>query len=227
MFYYNRNNTLSSRDITSDIQNCLRLRSDIHSMLDTGAFVFVPKSGTSSVHFIMQSRDYGRLFHNRQTEQMHVAPEFLYARFAWAVLQLAQNFASQKGVKVRVWSAIMSDWQDIVLGSDIDLSPRPAESNTPPSPTKRPRLAVSDARGSNLVDAPIEETSCRLPSPIPLTASHHDCSDKRKRTFDQIGLAAHLYSCGGYLLTNWQSRQTHNMPGRQLHGTPMQRGSRG
>lgn len=118
MEVYNRNTKLPSSLITSDIENLLCLRTDIHMQLDSGNLVFVPKANTSRVHFLTETRQYGPMLHNRETEQFRIAPEFLYARFAWAVLPLAQTFAEKSGVKIRVWSAQQSRWEDKVNSTE-------------------------------------------------------------------------------------------------------------
>lgn len=124
MEVYNRNTKLSGGLITSDIENLLCLRTDIHMQLDSGNLVFVPKANTSRVHFLTETRQYGPMFHNRETEQFHIAPEFLYARFAWAVLPLAQAFAERSGVKIRVWNTEQSTWEDKVYETDEAAPPR-------------------------------------------------------------------------------------------------------
>lgn len=122
--------------MTSDIENLLFLRTDIHMQLDSGNLVFVPKAGTSRVHFLTETRQYGPMLHNRATEQFRIAPEFLYARFAWAVLPLAQAFAEKPGVKIRLWSAEQATWEDKV---------NPTEEPAPPR--KRPRLETRGSKG--------------------------------------------------------------------------------
>lgn len=82
MQQYNLNLTLSSPYITPDIENCLRLHGDVHTALDRGDFVFVPKCGSSYVNTLKRTSEYGRLYHNRATQDIRVTCAFLYARFA-------------------------------------------------------------------------------------------------------------------------------------------------
>lgn len=111
MQQYNLNLTLSSAYITSDIENCLRLRGDVHTSLDRGDFVIVPKCGSSYVNMLKRTVEYGRLYHNRATQDIHVTCEFLYARFAWAVLPMASVFASREGVHVQNYDSASNSWQ--------------------------------------------------------------------------------------------------------------------
>lgn len=146
MEVYNRNRHLPSHLITSDIQNCLRLRSDIHGQLDAGAFVFVPKCATSRIHFLKETREYGVLLHNRETEQFRVSPEFVYARFAWTILPLAQAFATKPGVKVSVWSAEKNHWEEQVRPSTTDASKRSSRKRQRPD---QPSENSSTSRNSS------------------------------------------------------------------------------
>lgn len=111
MQQYNLNLTLSSAYITSDIENCLRLRGDVHTAFDRGDFVFVPKCGSSYVNMLKRTVEYGRLYHNRATQDIRVTSEFLYARFAWAVLPMASVFASKEGVRVQNYDSASNSWQ--------------------------------------------------------------------------------------------------------------------
>lgn len=174
MEIYNLNAGLPSHLLTSDIQNCLRLRSDIHSQLDAGNFVFVPKCGTSCIHFLTPTHEYGRLLHNRKTEEFDVAPEFVYARFAWAVLPLAQAFAAKIGVKLRVWSTAQHTWEEILRGPMM-----PHDSMLPPDiiPQKRSRTEGS-------VSGAVSGSS-RVPTPPPSPAANSH--ERRRRTLNQLG----------------------------------------
>lgn len=192
MEIYNLNAGLPSELLTSDVNNCLRLRNDIHSQLDSGNFVFVPKCGTSCIHFLTPTQEYGRLLHNRKTEEFYVAPEFVYARFAWAVLPLAQAFAAKVGVKLRVWDVINHTWKETLRGPIM-----------PPEPMlplqKRPRIkslasgAAQDAPRGKLGGPP---NAGRTPAP-PSPNSH----ERRKRTLDQLGPFLSPPSLSSTLLT--------------------------
>ncbi|KAL0630932.1 hypothetical protein Q9L58_010220, partial [Maublancomyces gigas] len=175
MEIYNLNAGLPNHLLTSDIQNCLRLRSDIHSQLDAGNFVFVPKCGTSCIHFLTPTHEYGRLLHNRKTEEFNVAPEFVYARFAWAVLPLAQAFAAKIGVKLRVWSTAQHSWEEILRGPVMLY-----DSMLPPDiiPHKRSRAegsASGSASGCSRGNpGGLFNTDCVPTSPPSPAANKHD-----------------------------------------------------
>lgn len=98
---------------STDISNLLTLRSDIVKSFDTQHFVFVPKGGVYCVHFLRRSNDLGPLYHNRKVPLLAsvVSPEFLYSRFAWAVLALAGGFTSQPGIAVQVWDDDDNAWK--------------------------------------------------------------------------------------------------------------------
>lgn len=173
MGVYNLNNKLPSRLLTSDMQNCIRLRQDIHTQFDTGCFVFIPKCGSSHIHFLMLSHDYGRLYHNRESELIAVPAAFLYARFAWAILPLAQAFTSRVGVKVCVWCAVENDWVEKEVVAD-----------PPRSPAKRLRRAgpVADNDGRKKT-----QVGSREGSRDSNTNALDERYNHRKRAFDQIG----------------------------------------
>ncbi|RPB22140.1 hypothetical protein L211DRAFT_351032 [Terfezia boudieri ATCC MYA-4762] len=94
MSLFNLNQRLSLAYITSDVLNCLLLRDDIHRVFDNATFVIVPKNGKYVSHFLEQTTNLGHLYHNCETWELGVRAEFLYARFAWAVLQLHDTFVA-------------------------------------------------------------------------------------------------------------------------------------
>lgn len=148
MEVYNLNASLPKHLLTSDIDNCICLRTDIHSLWDSAAFVFVPKCKSSRMHFLTVTRQYGPLLHNRETEEFRISYEFLYARFAWAVLPLAQTFAAKVGVKVCVWNAEQNGWVDKVNEPEVPRSPR-----------KRPRLEQRESQPKGSVSGAAQDSS--------------------------------------------------------------------
>lgn len=116
MNIYNLNQGLSGRYLTCDIQNCILIREDLHTVFDSGAFALVPKMGTMYVHFLKHGPNYAPVFHNCTTVKMDIAAEFLYARFAWAVLPLVKNFASRPEVRIKVFNPDITNWEIMTAG---------------------------------------------------------------------------------------------------------------
>lgn len=116
MDIYNLNRGLHGRYVTSDVQNCVLIRQDLLTIFDSKAFVLVPKMGTMFVHFVKNGPNYAPAYHNCTTVKMDVAAEFLYARFAWAILPLVSNFASKPQVRIKVFNPDISDWEIMTAG---------------------------------------------------------------------------------------------------------------
>lgn len=123
MHQYNLNLSLTSSYLTSDVENCLRLRGDVHTALDRGDFVIVPKCGSSYVHMLKRTVEYGRLYHNRATQDIHVTCEFLYARFAWAIIPMASVFASKEGVLIQNYDSASNSWKTGVVTPPLQQVP--------------------------------------------------------------------------------------------------------
>lgn len=198
MDVYNRNPQLRNPLITSDTRNCLRLRIDIRSQFDSGAVTFVPKCGTSRAHFFTETKQYGPLLHNRETEEFCVAAQFVYARFAWAVLKLAQSFG---GMKARVWSAERNDWVEKMLE---DSTSSKVDTNCPArSPRKRPRLEDKSSTAGISVDVPVLDSDVfgvqnvdQTPSCTP-SSGNAGCAREKER-FKQIGNPPTIFQAGCY-----------------------------
>ncbi|RPB23651.1 hypothetical protein L211DRAFT_235210 [Terfezia boudieri ATCC MYA-4762] len=94
MSLFNLNQALSPAYITSDVLNCLLLRDDVYRVFDDAKLVIVPKNGKYVSHFVQQTTNLGHLYHNCESWELGVRAEFLYARFAWSVLQLHGLFVS-------------------------------------------------------------------------------------------------------------------------------------
>ncbi|KAH8146894.1 uncharacterized protein LAJ45_08973 [Morchella importuna] len=129
MHLYNLNSTLTTPYRTSDIRNCLRLRQDLHTLFDTGAFAFVPKEGKIVIHFLTMGLNYCKTFHNRATESLMMHPAFIYARFAWAILPHATSFTSKKSTRITVFNEETERWEVTTAGE-----------------TKKPVAAISKRR---------------------------------------------------------------------------------
>lgn len=201
MDVYNRNPQLKDPLITSDTRNCLRLRIDIRSQFDSGAVTFVPKCGTSRAHFFTETKQYGPLLHNRETEEFWVAAQFVYSRFAWAVLKLAQSFGAKHGMKAHVWSAERNDWEEKVLENIPNFKVDP---NAPArSPRKRPWLEDKSSTAGISVDVPMLDSDVfsvngmdRTPSCTP--SSRETGYTRQKEIFKQIGHHPTTFRAGCY-----------------------------
>ena len=85
-----------------DIGNAILLRYDIQLLLDRHDLVFYPGPSLNpeqpkKFHAIVTKRyeyDYARLLHRRQLQMPeHVCDEFLYARFAYAIIKSGRSKA--------------------------------------------------------------------------------------------------------------------------------------
>jgi len=85
--------TLSNKkEPENDPRNLFALRWDLHSLLfDQAKWVVVPMGGEMVVHFIDQSYEAAALYHNKKFNTTNLAHEFLYARFAWAIIECAKS----------------------------------------------------------------------------------------------------------------------------------------
>lgn len=88
-----------SQSAISDVNNQLLLRRDLHQSFDKAKkFAFVPKkpcAGSSNMvtHLLSPSKEYGLLYHNTLTRSLDAVPrEYLFARFAWAILPRVEPF---------------------------------------------------------------------------------------------------------------------------------------
>jgi hypothetical protein len=78
---------------TNHPTNLLALRVDLRTpQFDRCAFVLVPKSGQVVIHFIRisGSNPYAAKYHNHVISTTYLAPEFVYARFAWSIIQMVK-----------------------------------------------------------------------------------------------------------------------------------------
>jgi hypothetical protein len=85
-------------DPIDDPCNAILLRSDIHTIFDQKRFLLVPKASRFVVHIIApgQNLQLTQLYHNVALQPLvGVALELVFARFAWTVLGLQDNFLRQ------------------------------------------------------------------------------------------------------------------------------------
>ncbi len=85
--------SLSEQKEENDSRNLFALRWDLHSLLfDQAKWVVVPKGGQMVVHFIGQSYEAAALYHNQAFDTAQLSHEFLFSRFAWAIIEQAKWF---------------------------------------------------------------------------------------------------------------------------------------
>lgn len=92
---------VSEQSLTGDAidgpANALLLRSDLHCAFDKLQFVFIPKADSVLVtHVLASINELRDLYHNAALHQVGAAPQFLLARFVWAIFPLLTAFL-QKG----------------------------------------------------------------------------------------------------------------------------------
>jgi hypothetical protein len=84
---------IGSRPLHQDPGNLFALRWDLHlGQFNQGRFVIVPKSGQLVVHFLQLSYESAQQYHNVQFDHRNsLSHELLYARFAWALMQIVKD----------------------------------------------------------------------------------------------------------------------------------------
>ena len=82
----------NKKEPENDSRNLFALRLDLHSLLfDQAKWVVVPKGGQMVVYFISQSYEAAALYHNQTFDTAQLSHEFLFARFAWAIIEQAKS----------------------------------------------------------------------------------------------------------------------------------------
>ena len=71
----------------------LFLRADLHRAFDKFQFIFVPKAtGVLVTHAVESTIELRNLYHNATLQQVGAGPQFLFARFAWAIFPFLIGF---------------------------------------------------------------------------------------------------------------------------------------
>ena len=87
---YNRSGAGTS---VNDVANGVTLRCDVRRLLEFHAFVFYPIGGGKAVTYVVRRdmQDFADVLHGRTvTVPVRVSDEFLYARFAYNIINLLQ-----------------------------------------------------------------------------------------------------------------------------------------
>lgn len=78
---------ISPKAKMDDLRNSIALRADFHYAFDTGSYAFAPRDGTMRVYFISDHLNNYMQYHDHSISTANIHVNFLYARFAWAVLK--------------------------------------------------------------------------------------------------------------------------------------------
>jgi hypothetical protein len=127
--------------IHRDSRNLFALRRDIHTFqFDSGNLVIVPINGRMVAHFIGASRESAALYHNKPFDSSHLSHEFLFARFAWAIIKcahvifMAQSRADRRAFNLK--TAPLDEEED-AMGSDNGDGDEPIDPQQKPGATSR------------------------------------------------------------------------------------------
>jgi hypothetical protein len=78
--------------LENDPRNLFALRWDLHALqFEYATWVIVPKENQMVVHFIKTSRESAALYHNQAFDIKNLSLDFVFARFAWAIIRLAKD----------------------------------------------------------------------------------------------------------------------------------------
>ncbi|KAL1615661.1 hypothetical protein SLS56_011743 [Neofusicoccum ribis] len=132
-------------------RNAMLLRADLHLAFDQMQFVFLPKPlspGEPGCPFVVHlldplAHELRRLYHNVPLQApLGVAPEYLFARFAWAVFPLLEEFLRHPVDRKLLFA---SDPDPVTLSAqECALFTRQALRSRSASPKKRGRSAVAE-----------------------------------------------------------------------------------
>jgi hypothetical protein len=111
----------------ADSRNLFALRRDIHTFqFDSGNLVVVPINGRMVTHFIGPSRESAALYHNSPFDSSNLSHEFLFARFAWAIIKKAHtafidhSAADRKAFSLKTANAAPLDEEEAIWLDDGD-----------------------------------------------------------------------------------------------------------
>ncbi|KAF8512996.1 hypothetical protein BDD12DRAFT_118628 [Trichophaea hybrida] len=107
-------NLVSTTNPTTNVVNLITLREDLHSIFDQRFFVLVPKGSAFHIHFLLVTEDLGPIYHNREVRGLTsvVSPEFIFARFAWAIFRYSPGFTTTPRTAITVWDGATEEWQE-------------------------------------------------------------------------------------------------------------------
>ncbi|KAL9014614.1 MAG: hypothetical protein Q9173_000734 [Seirophora scorigena] len=121
MKYYNRNQALVEAYLLDDGSNGLALRPDLHDEFDDAGFIFARKQQQWVVHFLRETYNLGPTYHNTTVDlKEEISPQFLLARFAWAILPLVRTFVDL-GPKRILYLRASADAEDTTVVEELEL----------------------------------------------------------------------------------------------------------
>jgi hypothetical protein len=157
---YNGDDVMRGDYALDDSTNAIALRADLHLEFDGLAFVFAPKSPAGeresgyAIHCLVPMPDILPTFHNHLTSPLvAVAPEFLYARFAYAIFPrlsafLAGGGSSKRVVRVKARAGTGMDQEIIDVPAD-EFRQSKARSASPKKRTRQERERDSSVGQGN------------------------------------------------------------------------------
>ena len=89
---------VGSANTPDNMSNALLLRTDLHIAFDKPRFVFVPKPSSDPevpnfvIHLLDESAELHGLYHNRRLQPIRARIETFFARFAWSIFPLLDEF---------------------------------------------------------------------------------------------------------------------------------------
>ncbi|KAI9865714.1 MAG: hypothetical protein M1813_002172 [Trichoglossum hirsutum] len=155
---YNADDVMRGDYALDDSANAVAMRMDLHAEFDALAFVFAPKTsagqglGGYSIHCLIPTPDILPTFHNHLTQPLvGVAPEFLYARFAYAIFPRLSAFLV-RGKSAKLVVRVKADAgeglsQEIV---DVPVDEFRVPKSRSASPKKRGRRGENEEAASNV-----------------------------------------------------------------------------
>jgi len=171
---YNRHlrNPTKPRFQIDDPRNGVLMRQDLHTAMDNGMFCVVCKEGSFVPHFLQESIDLGRLYHNVEFRlSADACLEFLFARFAWSILGRVAAFAATRGRRIKLSSGAVANAGDGQLEISAQERTELAKSLQPPGSPKKRKIGPS---GGSMSAADFRAESAKYAS----------CSDNIRSTDD-------------------------------------------
>jgi hypothetical protein len=95
--------TSTGIDRMKDMNNTIRLRSDVHTIFDAKRFTIVPKQGVFVAHTFSEVKsEVLRLYHNVQLHYFEASVSLLFARFAYTVFECLRT-SLRSGRPRKLW----------------------------------------------------------------------------------------------------------------------------
>jgi len=125
--------------------NALLLRADLHIAFDRPRVALVPKPAADGsmrlvAHLLEYSPEFEHLYHNRELHPAAIGVDMLYARFAWSVFTLLDEFLEcgvDRRLTLRAPDAHLANARGFVAAVDCELFSTAAARKRLQSPKKR------------------------------------------------------------------------------------------